>query len=205
MKNFYFFLTLLSIFLYSCNSSRCLYSPFDNFDASKSEIFSNLEGDFELLEVLKDNKAGKKIADLQLEIITKPDNKKQLAINMITFEDEQEVALPPLKAYGESINGQDYLAFCLDLQKLAELAGFNDPSNLAVPVYCFIKLNKKQENMFLMQSINFAKLENKKWIPLDDKLLVDQEGLVSSDKEKIREILEKEKTVSAWTLFLKKK
>jgi len=204
MKTLISFLAL-AFLLTGCGTTRCLNCPFTPMELSRSSNLAELNLAWELFEVNEAGQPGKQIGSLIFTWDGEITEQQWLTVQVEVTDQGQKTKQPPYRGLGADLNGETFLALCLDLPELAKMAGFSQPGNLAIPVYSLLRLRKTGKNTFLAEGITLARYQDSSWIPLDPSVQVNADGLVSNDSASLRKLLQEKKYNTVGTLLLKKK
>ena len=195
----------LVLLLSGCGITRCLHCPFEALETARSSTLAELNRDWELYQINSAGQPDKLLGNVTFSWDGEITEQQWLVAQIEVREKQQLTKQPPLRGLGADINGETFLALCLDLPELAKLAGFSQPGNLAIPVYSLLRLKKSGKNRFLVEGISFARYQDARWIPVDPRVQVNADGLISNDPDSLKLLLREKKFTVAGKMLLKKK
>lgn len=193
------------LLLTGCGVTRCLHCPFDALETARSSTLSELNRDWELHQINAEGQPEKQVGNVTFFWDGEISEQQWLVAQIEVRENQQMIKQPPLRGLGADLNGETFLALCLDLPELAKQAGFSQPGNLAIPVYSLLRLKKSGKNLFLVEGISFARYQEAEWVPVDPRIQVNADGLVSNNPDILQQLLKEKKYVVSGKMLLKRK
>lgn len=193
-----------TLFLAGCATTRSLHCPFTAEQTRQAELLANLDGEWELYSLDASRAPDKLIG--QIKFSQPPTGSDDGITAQISSDDKGRlVKHPPLVLRGAQINGETFLALGSDLQALAKQAGYDDPGNLAAPLFLLLRLSRYDNSSLLVEAVTFAQFQNDTWTPLDPTMPITAEGVVTSLPEQQLNWLKQKKYALQGTMLLQPK